>query len=343
MTGRRIAILGAGANGAGVGADLVQAGLDVTFIDQWPEHVAAIRASGIRVNLPDSSVRTAATAYNLCDVATLRAPFDIVFVLVKAYDTRWACELVEPLIHPAGLVVGLQNGMSHEVIADVVGVHRTLGAVIEVSSSMWEPGVVNRQSDRAASWFAIGSLDESTQGREREVADLLRHAGTVEVSDDIRSSKWMKLVANAAELVPSAILGLPLADAVRAPGMREFMVETGREAMRAAVATGHTPRPIFGMAAEDLLDPDRIPEVLLDRVLSHYTAADTQTTVLQDWLKGRRAEVREINGRVVYEHNRLGESAPCNEAVMDLALRIESGELSPALSNCDLLLAGFRR
>ena len=43
---RRIAILGAGANGASIGADLTRAGHDVVLIDQWPEHVAAIRQRG---------------------------------------------------------------------------------------------------------------------------------------------------------------------------------------------------------------------------------------------------------------------------------------------------------
>ena len=44
-----IAIVGAGANGAGIGADLTRAGLDVTFIEQWPAHVEAIRKKGLRV------------------------------------------------------------------------------------------------------------------------------------------------------------------------------------------------------------------------------------------------------------------------------------------------------
>jgi 2-dehydropantoate 2-reductase len=35
----------------------------------------------------------------------------------------------------------------------------------------------------------------------------------VEVVDDIRSAKWMKLVVNAAELTPSAIVDLPLLEA----------------------------------------------------------------------------------------------------------------------------------
>ncbi len=109
------------------------------------------------------------------------------------------------------------------------------------------------------------------QARSPEAAALLSHSGTVEVSDDIRSSKWMKLVANAAELVPSAILGLPLSEAAAVPGMREFMTEAGREAVRTAVATGNRVRPIFGMADADLANPDRYAEQLFDAVLGHFT------------------------------------------------------------------------
>ncbi|MBO22314.1 MAG: hypothetical protein CMM26_08095 [Rhodospirillaceae bacterium] len=49
---QRIAILGAGANGAAIGTDLTRAGLDVKLIDQWPAHVEAMRANGVTVKMP---------------------------------------------------------------------------------------------------------------------------------------------------------------------------------------------------------------------------------------------------------------------------------------------------
>ncbi len=39
--GRKIAVLGAGAIGSSIAADLTQAGLDVTVIDQWPARKTA--------------------------------------------------------------------------------------------------------------------------------------------------------------------------------------------------------------------------------------------------------------------------------------------------------------
>jgi 2-dehydropantoate 2-reductase len=82
----------------------------------------------------------------------------------------------------------------------------------------------------------VGAYDESTRGREHEVADVLRHTGKVDISTDIRSAKWMKLVANAAEFLPSALLNLPLAQAVKVPGIRQVMVEAGKEAIRTGLA-----------------------------------------------------------------------------------------------------------
>ena len=50
--GKRVAVLGTGAIGSSIGADLTRAGEEVTLIDQWPAHIATQkevddRASGV--------------------------------------------------------------------------------------------------------------------------------------------------------------------------------------------------------------------------------------------------------------------------------------------------------
>ena len=73
----KIAVLGAGANGASVGADLTAAGLDVTLIEQWPKHVEAMRRDRIRIEMPDRTL-VQEVVLHLCEVATLRQRFDVV-------------------------------------------------------------------------------------------------------------------------------------------------------------------------------------------------------------------------------------------------------------------------
>jgi 2-dehydropantoate 2-reductase len=343
MSSQRIAVVGTGANGAAIGADMVRAGLDVTFVEQWPAHVEAMRADGLRVESPDGVEVTPVNALHLCEVATLRDPFDIVLFGVKAYDTRWSCELIKPLLAPDGVVVGVQNGMTVQDTASILGPERTLGAVIEIAGNMFTPGVVQRQVGRSGTWFALGAPDDAARGREEDVAQVLRHSGRVDVTDDILSAKWMKLVANAAEMVPSAILGVPLVEALNVPGMREVMDAAGTEALDTALALGHRIVPMFGQEGIEDLPPEDYAAALLDAVLSGWSLEDTRVAVLQDWMKGRRAEGEEINGLVVAQQRRLGGSAPVNERLMEVARQIESGELQPALANADLLLPALER
>lgn len=343
MTRPRIAVLGTGAQGAGIGADLVRAGHDVTFIEQWPDHVHAMRERGIEVRLPLTTTVTPVDVLHLCEVATLRRPFDIVLVVMKAYDTRWSVELIAPHLARDGVVVGVQNGMTMDAIAAVVGAERTLGAVIEMASNMFEPGIVNRQNAPADSWFAVGGTHPVAHARAEEIRRIMSCTGTVEISDDIRSSKWMKLVANAGELVTSAILDLPLYDAVRLEGIHEFMIGCGAEAARAALVDGSRLISIFGIDEAEVDDPEGYSRRLLGEVLEKYSLPDTRTTVLQDWMKGRRSEYRELNGHVVDVLARAGETAPLNARVADLAARIERGELHRGVALLEPLLTGTGR
>jgi 2-dehydropantoate 2-reductase len=339
--GPRIAFLGTGAQGASIAADFALAGLNVTFIDQWPDHIEAIRKNGITVNLPSRTLNAKVPALHLCQIAEVKEPFDVVFMVVKAYDTRWAAEMIKPVLAPDGLVIGLQNGMTHEDIAAIVGRERTIGAVIEIASNMWVPGVTNRQNDHDESWFALGALDPATQPRVEAVAKLLRNSGRVEVMDDIRSAKWMKLVVNAAELIPSAIVNLPLNDAARFPGMLEVMRLAGYEAMHAALADGAKIIPIIGMPQITTNHPERYVDQIFEEVLKTFSRPDTLTTSLQDWRKGRRAEVQEVNGWVVDILRDHGRAAPMNQRVVEIAFEIEKGTRDASPDNAQILIETY--
>jgi 2-dehydropantoate 2-reductase len=336
--GCRIAIVGTGANGASIGADLALAGEDVTFIEQWPAHVEAMRSRGVTINLPDSSINVPVRALHLCEVTTLREKFDVVLLLVKAYDTRWAAHLIAPYLEQDGVMAGVQNGMTTSDVADVVGPERTVGAVIEITSAMTTPGIVDRHSGPDRSWFAVGSIHPSGRRHSEQVASILRRSGTVEIVEDIEATKWMKLVSNATTLVTSAILGLSMVEANAISAMRDLMLRSGQEALDAAMGLGNPIVPIFGLGPEDVPRPHTVVETLLDCLLGGFVLPHSTSTILQDWTKGRRSEVDEINGYVVQTAEQQGLRAPVNATVVDLAHAIECGDLAPDPSNLGLLI-----
>ncbi len=339
MSAKRIAVLGTGANGAAIGADLTRAGEDVVFIEQWPSHVEAMRKNGIQVNMPGESLTTKVQTLHLCEVATLTKKFDVVLMLMKAYDSGWAAQFIEPHLKSNGLLVGVQNGMSVDAIASAVGIHRTMGAVIEITSAMFEPGVVERHSNHSRSWFAVGSLDNSTVGREEEIASLLRYSGAVDIVSNIRATKWMKIVSNATTLVPTAILGIPMREAVLIPAMHQFMIKCGQEALAATLLEGNPILPIFGLTAKAVESEEQVVETLLDTLMSGFVLPNSTTTILQDWQKSRHGEVNEINGLVIQTRNKHGLASPANSKVLELAQRIESHELTPSMENLTSLIS----
>ena len=241
-------------------------------------------------------------------------------------------------------MAGVQNGMTSRVVEDVVGAHRTIATVIECSATMDEPALVHRHTPVSRSWFATGTLPGGPgAAREEEVAALLRHSGAVEHFDDIESAKWMKLVSNSTLLVTSAILGLPMLDALHAPGYRDLMVAAGNEALAVGVALGHRILPIFGLSPEEIVDRDRVVDVMTDKLFAGFVVPGATTTVLQDWRRGpgRHSEVDDLNGHVSAKGRETGVPTPVNDAVTGIAHRIERGELGPAPEHLGLMLAAI--
>ena len=333
---QKIAVLGTGANGSCIAANLIEAGRDVVAIDQWPAHVEAMRQDGIRIAMPDAGVHVPVRAYHLCDVATFTEPFDVVLLVMKAYDTRWACELIKPHLAADGMLIGMQNGMVAGDILDVVGAERTIGCVVELSAEMFTPGLVQRNTPPGRTWIGLGSLGGGTDARLAEMQALLSPVGKVEIKPNILAAKWMKLVVNAMCLGPFGMVGLTLYDGLKLPGMRDLIVEIGEEAMRVGHDLGHPVEPIFGLAPADLAGSNRPAEKLFDTLVSHVGPGRGRNTVLQDLLKGRASEVGMINGLVVAESERRGYAAPANARVVEVVRQIEAGALKPDPANMAL-------
>ena len=268
-TGKTIAILGTGANGSSAGVDLIQAGYDVALIDQWPAHVEAMRADGLTIELTDETVvERDLKAFHLCDVATFRKPFDIVLLMSKAYDARWLGELIKPYLAEDGLLIAAQNAMTAEDMARIVGGGRTIGCVVELSSELFTPGVVKRNTPKERTWFGVGALDASMAPRVAEVAEILGNVGKVSVSDDIISAKWMKLIVNAMTMAIRSVTGLTSGEIAKLEGVRELMLRAGEEALVVGHAVGYRTVPIMGLTEEDARNSNRFVERLLDKLIA---------------------------------------------------------------------------
>ena len=111
-------------------------------------------------------------ALHLCELESLarEAPFDVVFVCTKSYDTAWATTMIAPFLAPDGFVVSLQNCINEETIAGIVGWGRTVGCIASVISvELHAPGHVRRaRCPSAASGTPCSGSGSRTAGRPHE-------------------------------------------------------------------------------------------------------------------------------------------------------------------------------
>ena len=349
MINKKIAVLASGANGSVIAADLVEAGLDVTLIDMWGEHIETMRANGLKVTNRDDELTLKVNAYHLSDICTLDVKFDIVLLVSKAYDTKWLTEFIKPHLDDDGMVIGVQNAMTAEMIAEIVGVERTLGCVVELASQMFEPGVIHRSTKKEGTWFGIGAFDPSQEGRVEEIAELFRNSGRVETIEDILSAKWVKLIVNNMIMGSMAILGGSIGQVLKENGKeyekraRKWMLKAGEEALAAGQSLNYKVVPVFGLKPEDVKNTNSLLETLLDTIIEHVGPSAINTT-LQDHMKGRLGEDQMIAGLVAEERKNSGGIAPASDAILELSRQIHAGELEPGFSNLDLVeqrLAGL--
>jgi 2-dehydropantoate 2-reductase len=138
----RIAIIGTGAMGSVYAGLLADAGLEVTAVDIWAEHIDAINRDGLHVS-GASGERVA--KLRATTKASDAGPADLVIVATKASGVEAAANAAREIVAPDGIVLTIQNGLgSAERVAGIVGEDRTMiGVVGGFGASIKAPGHVH--------------------------------------------------------------------------------------------------------------------------------------------------------------------------------------------------------
>jgi 2-dehydropantoate 2-reductase len=335
----KLAVLGCGALGSSIGADLAKAGLDVVLIDQWPEHVDAMKRNGLHVTTPEMELHTPVKAIHLCELCALRVQFDVVFLVAKSYDTVWMVHFIKPYLKADGVVVSIQNGLNDEEIIPIVGMERDIASAVELSGEIFDPGHVKRNTGHDHTWFGIGRLDGKVTPRVKEVQQLLGSVGTCEISTNIWGGKWTKLILNTVTSGMSGIMGVKGGELVKRPELLKILMDLGRESAQIASALKIKLEPLMGLSSKDISGSvDEMLEKSLSKLMSQIgRGTGARSMVLQDHIKRRPTEIEYLNGLMVRKGKELKIPTPWNFAVASVSKRIEEGQLKPDLSNLPLL------
>ena len=331
-------IWGAGAIGGTFGATLKRAGQDVTFVDIVPDHVAAISdpARGLKITGPVDPMLVTAPAFT---PDTLKGSWKRIFLAVKAHHTEEAARALLPHLADDGYVVSLQNGLCEDIIADVVGKQRTIGAFINFGADWIAPGEI-MHGNRAA--VVVGEIDGRITPRLEALHALMQiFEPDAILTEDIWSYLWGKL-GYGTLLFAQGICDLGIADTLERPELLPLWRDLAGEVMDVARAEGITPRGFNGF------DPDAFGQAGIEEKARRSVAAmvafnrpnaKTHSGIWRDLaVRKRRTEVDMQLVPIVAAGRRHGIACPKLAGLIAMIHAVEDGKRSLSDRNLEELL-----
>ena len=251
----KIAVIGAGAIGGLVGAKLVAAGEDVTFMVRGA-NLEAIRARGVRLMAHDGTETRVIDVRATNDYRSAGTQ-DVVILAMKAHQLDAVAEDASRLVGDHTTIVPMQNGIPYWYFHGCDGPHagtvvrsvdptgslarylppeRVVGCVVYPASELLEPGVIRHVEGNR---LPVGELDGSTSVRIQQVSASLERAGfKAPVLSDIRAEIWLKLWGNLTFNPISALTRATLVDICRNDGTRRLAAAMMGEAQAVATKLG---------------------------------------------------------------------------------------------------------
>jgi 2-dehydropantoate 2-reductase len=253
----KICVYGAGAIGGHLAGRLAKGGADVSVIARGP-HLKAIQADGLRIQAPDGHFTAAVRA---TDDPSQIGPMDVVLVTVKSPALPSVAAAIAPLLGSETAVVFVMNGIPwwyfdqhggplegtrlpgldpDDAVRRAIGPQRAIGGVVYSACTVIAPGIIH--VEHARNRLVLGEIDGRISERAQAIAAPLIAGGcAADVTADIRSAVWSKLLLNLATGPIAVLTGTASDLTLTEPALEDAMRAIFREGEAVARALGLTP------------------------------------------------------------------------------------------------------
>ncbi|RZO47312.1 MAG: 2-dehydropantoate 2-reductase [Sandaracinaceae bacterium] len=334
----RVGIYGAGSIGCFVGARLLSAGADVTFVGR-ARLKAEIATHGLTASDFERRDRHAPEAVRYETDVTALAACQAVLVCVKSAQTEAAARALDAVLTPDCLILSLQNGVRNATTLRAhLGSRTVVPTIVDFNVVSRGEGVFHRGFS--------GPLVLSREPRAEALFALLARALETKVVDDIAPAQWTKLLVNLNNAV-SALTDAPTQRMLQERELRLVVAAIIDEAVGVLRADGVRPPSLRGVPVWLMPKILRLPTPIVRLVTRAQVKVDAEarSSMWEDLRRGRETEVEYLNGEIVRVAERVGLDAPINRRIVALVHAAEeAGEGSPGLSGAELAEAlGVRR
>ncbi len=330
-----VLIWGGGAIGGTIAGFLAEAGHRIIIVDAAGDHVAAIRRDGLKISGPVKSFVARCDAFTPDE---LTGSFDLILLAVKAQHTESAVNMLRPHLSQDGAIVSVQNGLNEKIIAEMVGVERTVGCFINFTADYIAPGHIEYGGRGAV---VVGEVDGKTRPRTRHIHNLLLDFDSdTKLSDNIFGYLWSKM-AFFALLLSQTLSDTPTAEFLDDPKFRPLIHRMVGEVARVADAEGIRLMEFQGFDAASFVKGDI---AAMNRSIDDYAEARRGSSKLYSgfWrdlaVRKRPTEVASQSAPIFQAAFEHGVEIPVFTRAVEMIAEIENGQTALNVGLADELL-----
>jgi 2-dehydropantoate 2-reductase len=274
---------------------LAQAGRDVTFLVR-PSRAKQLSQDGLRIISPHGD---AVLSPKLISADKIDAPYDIIFLSVKAYALEAAMNDFAAAVGPETMIFPVLNGMRHiDILTKRFGEHAVIGGVCLVAAEIDHQGRIVQLADFQR--LVYGERNGEITPRLKALDATLQEAGfDARLSPEIMQAMWEKWVQLASLGAITCLMRGTIGEIVAAPGGAELSIDVLNESVAVATACGYKPS---------------------EKVLSRHAAAMTApgssltSSMYRDLRNGAPVEADHILGAFIERGSAHGVTTPLLKA-----------------------------
>lgn len=313
----KVAVIGTGAIGGLVAGYLKEQGEDVLAIGT-KDTVEAINKKGLHISGVRGKIKV-----NIQASLSLNKKVDLIILATKTQDIEKALEENKKYLSGT-IILTTQNGVeADEIVAQFVPKENIISSIVMFGATLLMPGEVVHNFERK---WVIGKPFSKNDEWVKRASILLGRIFPVEITDDIKGMKWLKVFANANNCIP-AICGKSMQECFANLDLCEISIGIWQEGLGAIKKSGIKLVNLPDFTVEQVTKLTSLPikeaAKIFSGIMVNLSKEPLYGSILQSIKRGKPSEIDYLNGAFVDLGRKNLFHTPLNKKLVELVKKVE--------------------
>lgn len=314
----KVAVIGPGAIGGLVAGYLKEQGEDVALIGP-KDTVDVINKNGLSISGARGIVRVKIPA-----ATNLHTKVDIIIIATKTQDIEKALAENKKYLEDT-IVLTTQNGVEADnIVAQFIPKENIISSIVMFGATYLRPGEIIHNFERK--WVIGKPFGENDEWVKR-ASILLGRIFPIEITDEIKGMKWLKVFANANNCIP-AICGKSMQECFLNLDLCEISIGIWKEGLGAIKKAGIKLVNLPDFTVEQVTKLTSLPiqdaAKIFSGIMVNLSKEPLYGSILQSIKRGKPSEIDYLNGAFVELGKKHSFHTPLNKKLVELVKKVES-------------------